>query len=303
MRRSLLTTILAITTLVSGSVSRAGSQEHPETWRGPWLWTAASQESTVNRPVRLLEALESQSESFDRAFGSAHAHGLAEGRVPGREFCPPRDIVQSSTFAGPDSAGQFDATILLSEVAVTATVSDVIPGFTVNGAPVVMLHLTDVLTLHERSPSPLYALVPVGQLVVGGRVYCSLEKVTGASETYQPEVGSRVVVIGAWAPLATVPIGFSRTSAFAVVEDHERLSWKFYDGPETLTQMQTSVGSLVRTGLLEMTESLRGLEEFSDGRAELSSDLFMAHRSGCDVVGAEQDLVSGGLTLSTVCPE
>ncbi|MYA08555.1 MAG: hypothetical protein F4060_10815 [Holophagales bacterium] len=297
------TLIAVILTVSLGTAGVAQEHDHPDSWRGPWLWTSAKQELTVNRPVRLLEALGSQSASFDRTFGSAHEHGLHEGQVPDRGFCPPRDILQSSTFAGPDSAGQFDATVLLSEVAVTATVSEVIPGFTVNGAPVVMLHLTEVLTLHGRSPSPLYALVPVGQLVVDGRIYCSLEKVTGASETYQPEAGTRVVVIGPWASVATVPIGFSRTSAFAVVEDHEKLSWKFYDGPETMAQLRTSVGSLIRTGLLAMTEHLRGLEEFSAGRPELSSDLFMARRLGCDVVGAEKDLISGELTLSTRCPE
>jgi len=188
---------------------------------------------------------------FAERFGAASDYGLAEGSVPPRSFC-----WLSGTITNPptwDKVTDVLGSLLLAEVAVSANVTAVDPGFRAGGAPVLRLSLSDVEPLHVRSPRPEYVLVPVGRLVVRDRVYCGdKEEVRGRP----PAVGDRLIVVGPWMSHATVNVGHIGISSLAFVEG-DRLDWVLgRDGPETLGQLEELIRDSEAEGLFDLTSSL-----------------------------------------------
>lgn len=102
------------------------------------------------------------------------------------------DACRSAAPPRREDYGRFDAAILLSEVAVTGTVEDVVLGFGPRANPVALLALSDVVPLHARSPVPRYVLLPLGRAVIADRVFCGAE----GDGQYEPRVGARLVVVG-----------------------------------------------------------------------------------------------------------
>jgi len=187
-------------------------------------------------PVAAIWARE-RIDQFREKFGSAESQGLEELSYPPESYCYVPDY---ETVVGtyPDPGVAFlDGILLLSEVAVTATVSEIIPGFSAAPGPMVLLALSDGIPLTERSPVPDYVLLPLRRMVIGGIPFCH-NRFRGAD--YEPELGDRVVVIGSWRN-GIVPLG--------------RLA--FRDGPRkgtgTIGELTAYMGRLESRGLLEAT--------------------------------------------------
>lgn len=163
----------------------AAGQEHPGR-TGLWgedrnAWVAASHADAVaatsgsdaswravkRHPHWTVERIEAQAADFNERFGSAKQHGLEEGTYPSLDFCEPEpEVVIMGQGPFPETQS-LEGTLLLAEVAATATVSQIIPGFSiVSGGPVVLLALSDVTTLTDRSPVPDYVLLPVRSMVI-----------------------------------------------------------------------------------------------------------------------------------------
>jgi len=148
-------------------------------------------------PDNAREKFEYQMAKFKRLFGSAAEHGLDDGVVAPKKFCPP----ELSLGWGDKIAENLGSILLLSEVAVKATIDSVALGFSAGGSPKALVRLKDVEPLTRRSPSPEYAVFPIGQLVARGHVFCGNRGQIGTGEyrgPYQPRAGSRIVVTGGW---------------------------------------------------------------------------------------------------------
>lgn len=239
--------------------SPAVAQEAPETWGRYFVgsgheWTAASvalnDDGTVSEDLapNLRRELEKQQKRFERRFGSAAAHGFSDHDSPPSEFCPRGTYIN---WMGPDDGGMFGATILLSEVAVTASVGDVVLGFRSYGYPAALLALEDAEPLHGRTPIPSYALVPIGEVVVRDRVYCSLGEVGPV-----PHVGSRVVVLGSW-HAGTVLNAHARTGSYAVLGEDGSLNWRFGTrGSSTIGGLRRRIREIESRNLFAVTDDL-----------------------------------------------
>jgi len=198
---------------------------------------------------------------FGENFGSAREHGLTEGSVPPRKFCPPITKIYSPPIW--NKAEDVHGSLLLSDVAVSAKVAAVEPGFRATGAPVLRLSLSDVELLHGRSALPEYVLVPVGRLVIRDRVYCGdAEQVRGTP----PAIGDRLVVIGEWGSSGTVNIGHIGFSSLAAVEG-TALKWaKGRRGPETLDQLRELIRESEAEGLFALTSHLFQMPYGTEGK-------------------------------------
>lgn len=260
------------------------AQGHPETWKDPWLWVSADyladSPAGSEVPAKLIRNVGLQARSFERHFGSAKAMGLAEGQVVGDDLCPPLDEVRIVQWGYSDASGYLDLTLVLSEVAVLATVRDVILGFATSATPVAMLVLENQVALYKDSPLPAYALVPLGQAVIMDRVFCG-DVGRGATGSYQPETGQRIVLVGSWRESSTVPLGFTATGAVAVVNERGEMRWRFvHDGPNTQEGFEKLVAETVESNLREMALQYRLQRDHSEERSRFGYDIAMQRASG-----------------------
>ncbi len=217
--------------------------------------------------------------------------------MPSRAFCVPSGYL---TLPETESRNQFDAALLLSEVAATGTVAEVVPGFSPTGLPAVLLVLSDVAPLHSRSPSPAYVLVPMDRLVIADRVFCASAGL--GIDGYRPAVGQRVVVVGSWGTSATTPVGPGFQGLMAwIVDDEESLKWVAGFGPKTWPEMLERVEEVVSGDLFRLTAHLSDLPPASTERVQFG-DLWVEELlgTGCRVVGAEA-LPDGGFRLERTC--
>ncbi len=226
----------------------------------PWKsWTAAdlalSDSGHHRTEPRLRKNLERQRAAFAGRFISGKVSGLADGTVPPEDYCSTASRLEAATS---DRAWvettDFLPALLLSDVAIEATIAAVTPGFRQDGAPVLLLTLSDVLPLHRRSALPAHVLLPVGRLVIEGHVYCgSAESVVGLP----PVSGDRVVVVGAWRTGAVVNVGDMETGSFAVVTGDSLVwSWGRGYGPSTADDLRALVDRAVAERLFDSAERL-----------------------------------------------
>lgn len=226
-----------------------------EAWGAVWFSASyvLNPDGTVSSSLSAAprRGIEQQKRWFDRRFGSATQRELTEGSIPPRSFCMPvTRVVSPPTW---EKVTDVMGTLLLSEVAAKATVTEVEPGFRAGGAPVLRLALSDAVSLHSRSPLPEYVLVPVGRLVVGGRVYCGDDEGLNGRP---PSIGDQVVVIGPWGSQATVNVGNIGSSSLALV-DGTALEWVFGEaGPETLARLFAIISEAEAEGLFNLTSDL-----------------------------------------------
>ncbi len=240
------------------------------------------------------ESLDNQSSRFLEKFGPASDHGLREGQVPPRSFCVPSGVYDGAgEFYAPASHnGMFDAAVLLGEVAVEATISEIVPGFS-GSWPYNLLALSSVVPLHDGSPLPDYVLVPVFSMVTHDRVFCGgeAEKPFVAGVNY--EIGARLVVVGSWHEgVVPMGVGAGRSGLLAEVVGEGSLDWLFsvsVDPPGTLLVMTRRIGGLVSGGLLATTSAVRREHEvLGEGRGEVGLMVGAVYQSGCRLIGAER---------------
>lgn len=301
--------------LIIGGVSTAVGQkesspkDHPETL-GEFYpghgheWTAASVALNPDGSVHeralpgLREDLEYQAER------SLQDHGLAEGEMPPKShpFCAPvRKVIEPVR----QETNRFDATMLLSEVAVVATVSDIVPGFRLSGNPELLVVLSDVRALRDGSPLPRYLLIPVEGRVIHGKVFCAVNPTGWSSEIEgRSIVGEQLVVMGAWNDGAFVRAGLNHTAAVAYVRADETLRWTWagwHDGPGDLVELDERFDEARSAGLFDLTRELLLEPWGSARRLKFGTTLgeLSGHSSDCHLRGYEID--DGDLRFISSC--
>ena len=233
-------------------------------------------------PDNAREKFEYQMAKFERLFGSAAEHGLEEGVVAPKKFCPPEGTIAW----GDKTAENLGSILLLSEVAVKATIDSVALGFSPGGSPRALIRLTDVEPLTSRSPVPEYAVFPIGQLVARGHVFCGHRGQLGTGDfrgPYQPRVGSQILLIGGWRD-GTVFLG-SEDAWYAELNDGA-LEWRFGGfgtyGGRTLEGVTNLISRLETRGLFEQTDHLAKAEHHSRERVRFGQAWARAVRRGCE---------------------
>ena len=253
-------------------------------------WTSAARAldeeipDTVHPTTR--ELINEQSEKFRATFGSAAAHDLREGHLAPEELCTIKGIGAGIVFLGPDSGGEFGSGLLLAEVAVVATVTDIIPGFGSGAWVESLLELSDAVRLHGRSPIPDYVLVPVQRVVAEDRVFCG-----GYGVEFDPVIGTRVVVIGPWVQ-GVVPVGPGpgNSTTFATVQkDGESLRWSHGStGPGNLVDLRARVAEAVSGNLFSLTSHLTQLSERTEERQQFGDEWLSRSRRGCRLIAVDE---------------
>ncbi len=258
-------------------------------------WTAASAALTSDGSVkssginwRLREGLEWQLQR------GAVANGLKEGEVPvNDDWCAPHRSSRGIHVQN-EQDGRFSSALLLSEVAVTATLKAAAPGFFTNGNPGVMFSLSDVVPLHSGSEPVDHVLVPFDRLVIRDRVFCAVTPSESRwSRRSHPGVGDRVVILGERGERGVVRTGawWSHLGYLALVDDNEALHWDSLmheraGRPGSLPSLRLRVEEAVSGGLFNMTAHLVSLEYGSPERVQFTRMLRRNEPNGCRVTAA-----------------
>lgn len=299
MNRTVFSTVTLVALVVTLFFPTAVAAQHPETLgfdpdRG-YEWVAASR---VLRADGSLDDRQSTHEWLKEGIGwqlkhSAVDHGFKEGRTPSPESCATR-LSYVSPPPPEVAGGMFDTTLLLSDVAVTATLEKAIPGFTTHGNPAVVFALSDVVPLRPGAPHVDYLLVPFDRLVVHGRVFCAINpNHQWWPDAGHPAVGDHVVVIGSWTSDRVVRMNaWQHTGTVAVVREHKPLIWGFSvrrgTGPTTIANLESRIGEALSGGLFDLTADLV-LQEFnSQERREFGQLWLDLHAAGCRVQAVEK---------------
>ncbi len=304
--------------LLATLAAPVAADDHPKTV-GPhdidrgYAWYAASRVLAADGSVKatrlpkwLREGLEWQVQR------SSAEHGLEDGEVPpSREHCAPWS--GSVTWPPSETAGDFASVLLLSEVAVHATLGEGIPGFTQNGNPMVLFPLSDVVRLHGRSSSPDYLLVSFDRLVVRGRVFCAVSPShANAWGTRPPGKGDRVVLLGPWSSDGVVRARASHPESAALAQiagDDDELFWKSSFGiasvmsnePRTLAGLQERVDEAVVGRLFDLTAHLVSQEYGSPERREWAEKWRKQHENNCRIVEAAELPGRGLVPVRKIC--
>ncbi len=294
----------------------AGAEEHSRTLgdydsRRGYEWVVASRllnadgsvKLSTRMPERLRKGLEWQLQN------SAPAPDLEDGEIPSPDQCAPHPPdVTSSSMPGSEQDGRFVSALLLSEVAVTATVAGIVPGFFRGGNPGVLLSLSDVSPLHGRSASIGHVLLPVERTSANGRVFCAVMDRDHHIPTPPPPPGTRVVVMGAWSSEDVVWGNTQgRMGYLATVDSAEALRWigGFFwseERPSTLASLQRRVDEAARGGLFDVTADLVSQDIESPERTEFVKTWASYEPDGCRVVEVAELPGVGLMPSRTVCP-
>jgi len=270
-------------------------------------WVAASEVlsddgSLASRPMhRLLrEGLEWQLQNAPKP------GAFAEAELPPPESCAPMQVIAS--YPTTESGDHFGTTLLLSDVAMTATVHEAIPGFDEVGNPVVLFALADAVRLHPYASTLEYVLVPFDRLLVHGRVFClSNGPGTWWRGALPPAPGDQVVVIGSWSADGVVRMGRYRHSGALVRirEGSEELAdWLFAAtkaSPRSMADLREEVARVASGGLFALTTHLVGQNSGSAERRAFGKRWRELHQGGCVVVRAEEQPGTGLMPVVS-CP-
>ena len=305
-RRILVSTLLVATTLAS--VVRA---QHPETLgydvdRG-YEWVAASRVLNADGSLNDQPMHEWLREGVDWQLKHSKVdHGSREGRIPPPESCATRLSYVSSP-PTEVAGGLFDTTLLLSDVAVTASLEEAIPGFSAHGNPVVLFVMSDVVPLRPGSRLANYLLIPFDRLVVNGRVFCAINpNHQWWPDAEHPVPGDRMVVIGASSNDGVVRMNtWQYTGTVARVREGAPLLWGFSvrrgTGPKTFSGLEARIGQAVSGGLFDFAADLALQEYNSEGRREFGELWLNLHGEGCRVQSVETG--KRGVRFQRLCLE
>ncbi len=281
--------------LVAQQPTPQARTSHPETL-DLMAWTAATYALNPDGTVAVegndretARTLAFKSAGFAEKYGSAARYGLKEGDYPPLELCVGGEWspdLMDVWYATPESRFKFDASLLLGEVAVTATVSDVIPGFS-RYWPYSLLALTDVVLLHDASPTPGYVLVPVGRVVTHDRVFCGGDPTRSAG--YDFSSGTRLAIVGSWHQ-GVVPVvtGAGDSGLLGVIDSDGSINWMMpliEGAPADLPRLHQRVHDISVGGLLDLQALASRQKPFSRDR-KMVRDLVAEHYlQGCRMIG------------------
>ena len=244
-----------------------------------------------------VDFLDSQRKGFRRKFGSAAKLGFHEGQVPpSDEFCGAPYPVAKILSAPPRS--NLDFTLMIHDVAITATIDEVIPGFW--GGPIALVSLDRVEQLHIHSRVPRYALVPLGRMVARDAVYCA--QVIG-KRGFNGRRGQRIVLIGRYDEEGVVLLGWYQDPALLVFGEGLENWFGGVPPGATIERIEEAARKVVSTGLYDYAAELRHADPDTDHgfnlRRDLGAEVVAATENGCELSGAVQ--TPDGWTLTTAC--
>ncbi len=237
------------------------------------------------------------------------ANGLREGEVPiGDEGCAPSHARSRGFYVQEEWDGRFSTALLLSEVAVVATLEAATPGFFSHGNPGVLFALSDVVPLHARSVPVDYLLVPFDRLVIQNRIFCA---VTPSDARWRgrshPEVGDRVVVLGERGLQGVVRVGawWDRLGYLAVVDESQTLHWddvmQRAGRPTSLLALRSRVEEAVSGGLFDVTKHLVSQKYGSPDRIQFAETLRQYETDSCRVASVHPTDGGGWAPKRLVC--
>ena len=199
----------------------------------------------------------------------------------------------------------FSTLLLLADTTVLATVSEIVPGYGMGG-PALLLVLSDVAPLRPGSPAPSYAVMPVSQYVIAGRLLCHSRGRSFHNE-FLPQEGTSIVLMGRTYH-ATVALSRSPwVGAIGVPDrnhDDEPLIWQFmaYDAPRTVSGVQDRISEALAGGLFDLAAPFAALPPYAPERHEFSELWADYHYDDCRLVTV-QPLRDGSLALTHRCGE
>ena len=294
---------IALLAVVLGGVTFA--QDHPDTIgrfgtdRHAWLAASHLDDVLDNLDPAYLDQIERQIADFNHRFGSTEEQGLAENSYSSSSFCAaPRFPGITSGHGGIMETTSIDGTLLLAEVAVIATVTKIIPGFSALGGPTVLLELSDTAPLTNRSPVPEYSLVPLKSMVINGSVFCHHGR---DGFDYRPQVGDRLVLIGPWTKSA-VTFGAVTTSLLGKLNGDDGPEWHTWNvapWPNDFDDLVEHIAALESKGLLSATAHIASQRYGTDDRGEIGSAIGL---SRCPVTGLNET-TDGRLIPELSCDE
>ena len=205
-----------------------------------------------------IEMLEEQIKGFREKHGSAAKHGLDEGAVPKDDLCgtsyPRPKIIR------PPGADHLDFVMMTSDVAVTATIGEMVMGFK-GPSPAALVSLERVEPLHRHSPIPDYALVRLGRLVARDIVFCAW---VDGKRGFDAQPGDRILIMGSW------DRGVVRPDAMAVFsEDLASLEWWSGLSRYTIGEITESAHRVVASGLFDYAAEARHADDLTENAWEL----------------------------------
>lgn len=306
MRNGFACAIMILLSLVAGLLNAQEWREephHPRYFAGKindigvygHEWVAASAVLTSDGRVKHTGVHPALREGLEWQLHNSRAdHGLDDGEFASERWCAQPEG-SAGSYLPLEQDGRFISALLLAEVAVTATLSDGIPGFFSSGNPGVLFALSDVSPLHAQSAVPAYVLVPADRLVIQGRVFCAVKPPTHIR--FNPANGNQVVILGELGDHGTVRVGrwWDRIGHWALVEDQEMLRWdhfaEYTTPPLSLSQLYRRVDDAVTGGLFNVTSHLMLQKHGSVERKEFVEKLGSHESSGCRVL----DVTTGTL--------
>lgn len=236
-----------------------------------------------------IETLEEQIEGFRKKHGSAAENGFHEGTVPEEDLCGasyPRP-----TIVRPPGADHVDFVMMTSDVAVTATIGEMVMGFK-GPSPVAFVSLERVEPLHRYSPSPSHALVSLGRLVARDMVFCSW---VSGRRGFNGRPGDKVLLIGSWDKGVVQPNAIAMFS-----EDSPSLEWWLGLSRYTINQVEESAYRVAASGLYAYATEARRADDLNENvwelHGEVGSQVEQAADDDCVLSGAVQTHEGWNLT-------
>lgn len=281
----------------------AGQPRPREFGEGPYRWKPVDlvldERGSPLQDLRwdTREALNWQIAGFRAKYGSASDLGLEEGAVPSEEMCgasyPRPRLLRMPGY------GNLDLTLMLSEVAVVATLGEMIMGF-YGAVPTALVSLEEVVPLHGYSPTPDHVLVPLGRLVARDAVFCSW---IDGKRGFNGKVGDRILLLGPW-DRGVVDVG-SEGASLAAVSGGMSVDWWFGLQDHTFQQVEEAAERVTLTGLHEYATEARRADattvEGAAARDALGREVEEATDGGCVLAGLEE--TADGWALARVCEQ
>ncbi len=177
--------------------------------------------------------------------------------------------------------------LLLTDVAVVATIAEVVPGFE-RASPSLLYVLNDVAPLRSGSLVPAYLVMPVAQYVINGQVFCGDPQFNRLFPAF--EAGDRIVLVGRWRR-RVVWVGPALTWDLATVEVKTgHLEWHGQQEgwPATLALLKERVDAASRGGLFELAAPLLLEDSHSVNRRDFSETWWKYHQGGCTVTSVDE---------------
>ena len=217
--------------------------------------------------------------------------------------CPPFPVetLRPSELSSED----FSNILLLTDTTARATVSEIVPGYAMGG-PALLLVLSDVAPLRPGSPVPTYAVMPVSQYVIAGRLLCH-SRGRPFHKEFLPQEGTSIVLMGR---TYHGTVALSRSPWIGAIgvpdpnQDDESLIWQFmaHDAPLTVSGVQDRISEALAGGLFDLAAPITALPPYSPERHEFSSLWADYHNDECRIVSVAA-LDDGSLALDHRCGE